>query len=87
MPNHHREKHISKLLIGFIFIIAGIFSIIYSCFEKAGVSDWYFWGIIASALICTGLYFLLSSFVHKIKSDLIEKQKNKDRNKTPDQNL
>lgn len=86
MPNNHREKYISKLLIGFTLVIAGIFSILYSCFEKTQVSDWYFWGIIASILICTGLYFLLSSFVHKVKTDLIKKQK-KDRQKRIEDDL
>ncbi len=82
MSNTHQEKYITKLLIGFSAVIAGIFSILYACFEKSQVSDWYFWGIIASVLICTGLFFLLTAIVHKIKADLIKRQKVREQQKT-----
>lgn len=81
MPNNHQRKYISKLLIGFVTVTAGIFSILYACFEKAQISDWYFWAIVASFLICTGLYLLLTAMVHKTKADFRKKQQKLDKNK------
>ncbi len=74
MPNHE-EKYISKLLIGFGAIIAGVMVILYASFERTKRDDWYFWGVLASLLLCGGVYSMLSAFVHKIKADLIRKQK------------
>ncbi len=81
-PNNHREKYFAKLFSGFIAVTAGIFSIVYACFEKTKTTDWYFWAGIASILICTGLYFLTSAVVHKVKSDLIRRQKMKEQHRT-----
>jgi hypothetical protein len=81
MSNAHQEKYITKLLTGFVFITVAILVILYAAFERTRQDDWYFWGILASILTCTGLYFLLSSFVHKIKSDLIRRQKQRDQGK------
>jgi len=82
MSNSHQEKYISKLLFGFAFIIAGIMVILYAAFERTKNEDWYFWGIVVSVLIITGLVFLLNAFVHKVKSDLIKKQRSKEQHKT-----
>ena len=82
MSNSHQEKYISKLLFGFAFVIAGIMVILYAAFERTKNEDWYFWGIVVSALIIIGLVFLLNAFVHKVKSDLIKKQRSKEQHKT-----
>jgi len=82
MSNSHQEKYISKLLFGFAFVIGGIMTILYAAFERTKDDDWYLWGIVASLLIITGLFFLLNAFVHKIKSDLIKKQRSKEQHKT-----
>jgi uncharacterized membrane protein HdeD (DUF308 family) len=82
MSNSHQEKYISKLLFGFAFIIAGIMVILYAAFERTKNEDWYFWGIVVSVLIIIGLVFLLNAFVHKVKSDLIKKQRSKEQHKT-----
>jgi len=82
MSNSHQEKYITKLLVGFAFIIGGIMVILYAAFERTKNDDWYFWGIVASLLIITGLFFLLNAFVHKVKSDLIKKQRSKEQHKT-----
>lgn len=74
MPSHE-DKYISKLLFGFGAIIGGIMAIMYACFERTKYDDWYFWGIVASLLICAGVYLISSAFVHRVKSDLIRKQK------------
>jgi uncharacterized membrane protein HdeD (DUF308 family) len=82
MSNDHQEKYITKLLFGFTFITAGILLILYAAFERTRQEDWYFWGVIASVLVNGGLYFLLTAFVHKVKSDLIRKQKSREQQKT-----
>ena len=73
--SRHEDKYITKLLLGFSAIIAGVLIICYACFERTKYDDWYFWGILSALLICFGVYFLLGAFVHKIKSDLIRRQK------------
>lgn len=82
MPNTHHEKYVSKMLIGFSAVILGVFTILYSSFEKTLVSDWYFWAVIASTFICIGLYFLIHAILHKMKSDLIKRQKMREQQKT-----
>ena len=82
MSNNHQEKYITKLLFGFTFITTGILLILYAAFERTREEDWYFWGIVASVLINGGLYFLLTAFVHKVKSDLIKRQKMREQQKT-----
>jgi len=82
MSNNHHEKFITKLLFGFTLIIGGIFVIVFAAFERTRQDDWYFWGLVASILICCGLYLLLSSFVHKMKSDLIKRQRSREQQKT-----
>jgi hypothetical protein len=75
MAKPHKKKYFYNLVLGFAAVSAGIFLILYSTFEKSTVTDWYFWAVIASAVICLGLYFLLTAIVHKIKADLIKRQK------------
>lgn len=82
MSNNHQEKFITKLLLGFAFTTGGIFVILYAAFERTHQEDWYFWGIVASLLINVGLFFLLTAFVHKIKSDFIKRQKQREQQKT-----
>jgi uncharacterized membrane protein HdeD (DUF308 family) len=82
MSNTHEEKYITKLLVGFALITGGILLIFYTAFERSRKDDWYFWGIVASLLINAGLYFFGSAFVHKVKSDLIKRQKVKEQQKT-----
>jgi uncharacterized membrane protein HdeD (DUF308 family) len=82
MANPHKEKYISKLLIGIGLTTAGVFVILYASFERGQKEDWYFWGIIASLAINAGIILLGSAFVHKIKSDLIRRQKQREQQKT-----
>jgi len=81
MPNSHKEKYISKLLLGIIFITLGILLIFFANFTRQQ-DDWYFWGIIAAVVIVVGILLLGSAFIHKIKADLIRRQKQKDQQKT-----
>lgn len=83
MPSHE-DKYISKLLFGFGAIIAGVMAIMYACFERTRHDDWYFWGIVASILIGLGVYLMSGAFVHKMKSDLIRKQKMRKQQRSSD---
>lgn len=82
--NSHRERYFVKLLIGFSSIIGSILVTYYCIFEipKPEEKDWYFWAIVAAFLMCNGIYFALSAFVHKIKSDFSRRQKQRDAQKS-----
>ncbi|MBL0273380.1 MAG: hypothetical protein IPQ06_10000 [Chitinophagaceae bacterium] len=82
MSSSHSDKYLTKLLFGLSAVITSIFVIVFACFERTKKEDWYFWGLVASILMCTGLLLLLSSVVHKIKSDLINRQKSREMQKT-----
>ncbi len=70
------------MLVGFAFTTLAILAVLYACFERTQKDDWYFWGVVASVLLCTGIYLLMSAFVHKVKSDLIKRQKIRETQKT-----
>ena len=76
--NSHREQYFTKLLIGFASIIGSVLLIFYSIFELDKDADWYFWAIVAAFLLCCGIYFSLSAFVHKVKSDFSNRQKQRE---------
>lgn len=82
MSNSHSERFLTKLLFGFGCVIGGIFFILFACFDRVKYDDWYPWAIVASVLICAGLYLLLSAFVHKVKSDFINRQKDKEKQRS-----
>jgi uncharacterized membrane protein HdeD (DUF308 family) len=77
MSNSHEKKFVINMLIGLILTTAGIASIIYACFTKKNQQDWLFWAVIPVILINTGLLFIGSSVIHKVKADLIRRQKQK----------
>jgi hypothetical protein len=77
MPSHE-DRYISKLLMGFGALIAGVMTIFYACFERLRYDDWYYWGLGASILFCLGSYLLLQAFVHKIKADFSRRQKSRE---------
>lgn len=77
MGNKHERKFFVNMLIGLIFTTGGVFSIVYSCFMRSQQQDWVFWAIIATIAINSGLLFLGSGVVHKVKADLIRRQKQK----------
>lgn len=82
MSDSHSEKYFSKLLIGFASIISSVGVIFYAIFESgAKKGDWYFWAIVAAFLLCSGIYFSLTAFVHKIKSDLSRRAKQRQESK------
>jgi hypothetical protein len=78
----HEDKYVTRLLLGFGGIIAGVMAILYACFERMKYDDWYFWGAAASFLFCYGVYTLLQAFVHKIKADFSRRQRVRQMQKT-----
>lgn len=58
----------------------GVFII---CFMavRPKLEEWYLWAFAATVLINGGLLCLGSAVIHKVKADLIRKQKQKDQNK------
>ena len=74
----HADKFLTKLLFGFALVITSVFVIVFACFERVKYDDWYGWGLVASVLMCLGIYLLLSAFVHKMKSDFGRKQRGND---------
>ena len=76
MSNYHFEKWLYKAVLGFILVAGGIFFMYYSLSHFMR-DDWILYGSICSAAVSTGVYLLSSSAVHKVKSDMIKKQKQK----------
>ena len=75
----HKERYITKLLIGFAAIIGAVLIMYYAMVEGAATKgDWYFWAIVTAFLLCSGVFFCLSAFVHKIKSDFNRRQQQRD---------
>lgn len=82
MSHSHQEKYFSKLLVGLASLIGSVLIIFYAVFEAARKGDWYFWAIVAAFLLCSGVYFSLSAFVHKIKSDFSKRQRAREEQKS-----
>ena len=75
----HKERYITKLLIGFAALIGTVLITYYCIIEGAATKgDWYFWAIVTAFLLCGGVFFCLSAFVHKIKSDFNRRQQQRD---------
>ena len=84
MPtNRHRQKYILRLLAGLGLVSGGVLVILYTTrLDKGeGRTEWMVWAAGALSLINSGLYLLGSAFVHKVKSDLIRKQKQREQHK------
>jgi multisubunit Na+/H+ antiporter MnhC subunit len=82
MSNGHGEKYISKLLFGFGFITAAVLLFYFVVFNLPVKEDWYFWGIATAILFNIGLFLLISAAVHKMKNDMIRRQKSRETQKT-----
>lgn len=78
----HKDKFLTKLLVGFLGIILGILVVFYAIFETAHDSDWYALATLSALLLCAGIYFSLSAFVHKVKSDFSKRQKMREQQKS-----
>ncbi len=60
--------------VGFLLVGAGILVIMYSANKRAS-DEWLIWGIISVTILNAGLGLLGNAFIHKVKSDLIKKQR------------
>ena len=81
MTNRHRQKYILNLLLGLALVSGGVMSLLYMTRLNDIQEEWYIWAITSLVLINTGLFLLGTAFVHKVKSDLIRKQKIKEQHK------
>jgi uncharacterized membrane protein len=83
MSDSHSESYFAKLLIGFAAIIASVLLTYYAIFEElAKKGDWYFYAIVAAFLLCSGIYFALQAFVHKVKADFSKRSRQREMQKT-----
>jgi hypothetical protein len=78
MSNTHYKKWWLYMPIGFLFVSAGILAIVYSL-DKLPNNDWTVWATVSILAINLGLGFLGSALIHKIKSDLIRRERLKHR--------
>lgn len=62
--------------LGFLIISIGILVIMYTANKKAE-DEWLMWGIVSLTIINAGLALLGNAIVHKVKSDLIQKNRSK----------
>lgn len=85
MSNSHQEKFVSKLLIGVTLILISTFVLFYAIFERSEKEvkedDWYWWAFAFAALLIAGIIFICSGYVHKVKSDLIRRQQQRQQQK------
>ncbi len=79
MSNKHKKKFIIYMPIGFLLTTSGISSIIYAFLLNENKTDWLIWAAIPVVAINAGLLFLGSALIHKVKADLIRRQRQKTR--------
>ena len=77
MSNNHYEKWLFKTPVGLLLIAGGVFFIYYSLIKLNFRENWVLYGLISSLSISIGAFLLKGAAVHKVKSDLIKKQKNR----------
>lgn len=80
--NSHSEKYFIQVLIGFLSLIAFVFISFYAFLELKPTKYWYFWAAAAAFLLVGGVYFCMSAFVHKVKSDFNRRAKQREQHKT-----
>jgi hypothetical protein len=77
MPNKHYHKWLLQMPVGFLLVGAGIIVIMYSANKRAS-DEWLIWGLISATIITAGLGILGNAYIHKVKSDLIRKQRSRE---------
>ena len=82
MSSSHNERYYTKLLIGFTSVIGSVLVSFFAFFETAKEGDWYFWAIVAAFLLCGGIYFCGTAFIHKIKSDFSRRQQQREQQRS-----
>jgi len=74
MSNNHIDKWFFKTALGFLLTAGGLFFMYYSIIELPKM-QWILYGVISSLSITIGVFLLSSAAIHKMKADLIKKQK------------
>ena len=82
MSTNHLDKYATKLILGIILVTAGVFLAMYIAVNSLMQNEWYLWALLVALFMNAGLIFLCKAFVHKMKADLIRKQKNSEQHKT-----
>lgn len=77
MASKHDSKFIIYIILGLLLITSGIIAICYGSYRQNHPDDWIFWACVSVVTINSGLVFFGSSLIHKVKSDLIRRQKQK----------
>lgn len=75
MSTNRERKFIINMLVGLVFTTTGICSILYAGLTIQNEKDWVIWAIISVVTLNAGLLFLGSSIVHKVKADLVRRQR------------
>jgi len=81
MSNKHYQKWLLQMPVGFLLVGAGVIVIMYSANKRAS-DEWLIWGLISATIMTTGLGILGNAYIHKVKSDLIKKQRSRDNRST-----
>ena len=84
MPNKHYQKWLLQMPLGFLLVGAGIIVIMYSANKRAS-DEWLLWGIVSVTIITAGLGTLGNAYIHKVKSDLMRKQRSKEYHSSADE--
>jgi uncharacterized membrane protein HdeD (DUF308 family) len=74
MPNKHYKRWLLQMPVGFLLVGAGVLVIMYAANKRAS-DEWLIWGIISVTVLNAGLGILGNAYIHKVKSDLIRKQR------------
>ena len=84
MYNKHYRKWVIQMPIGFLLTGAGILLIMYTA-NKHAQEEWLLWGIVSLTIINSGLALLGNAYTHKVKSDLMRKQRMKEKSSIPEE--
>lgn len=77
MNNKHKKKFIVNILIGLILTNISISALIYTANADKLKLDWIYRAFISVLAFNAGLLFLGSALIHKVKADLMRRQKEK----------
>ena len=76
MANRHYHRWAMQMPLGFLLIAGGVLLLMYGS-TKIAANDWLIWGIACAVVLIIGLALLGSALIHKVKSDLIRRERRK----------
>ena len=83
MSNSHGRKYIFNLFAGLVLITAGLGLLGYASFNQPK-AEWLYWTLASIIITVAGLLLLSNGIVHKVKADLIRRQKSRSRSERSD---